>query len=109
MDLDEFFEPSTRYLEVRDELRRGYLETISEAATEAIGQLIMPNDQASMALDIAQFTAFLMVEKLADAMGVDKADRWVMKRLWGKINKSMEQEIPLMLNEYAEATRRGEV
>lgn len=109
MDLDEFFEPSTRYVEMRDELRARYLTSISEAANEAIRALILPNDQASMALDIAQFTSFLMVEKLAEAMGVEKSDRWALKRLWGKINRSMEQEIPLMLNEYAEATRKGDL
>lgn len=87
--------------EHRERLRDVYSQAISDIVDACLGQLILPDDQAAICLDVAQFTTFIMAVKIAELRGLPPTRENLMKWYW-PMQKALKDEVPEMLRQMAD-------
>lgn len=93
---------TTTLEEHRDRLRGAYSKAISNIVDRCTAELVLPDDQAAICLDVAQFTTFLMAVKIAELRGLTPTREHLMKWYW-PMQKALKDEVPGMLRQFADA------
>lgn len=83
-------------------LRAFYAEAISEVVDRVLNQLILPDHQAAVCADVAQFTTFLMAVKIADVRQLPPTAENLMRWYW-PLQKALKDEVPGMIRQHAAA------
>lgn len=87
--------------EVRDRLRAVYSQAISDIADRCAEELLLPDHRATMFLDLAQFTTFLMCVKIVEARGEQPTRENLLKAFW-PAQKALKDDVLPMLRTFAE-------
>lgn len=87
--------------ETKERLRSVYLPAISDIVDRCLAEVLLPNDQASICLDVAQFTTFLMAVKIAEVRGQKPEREHLMAAYW-PMQKALKDEVPGMLRTFAD-------
>lgn len=89
-----------------DDVLAGLREAISVGVDglmdKALEQLILPDDQAKLCLDTAQFVTFLMAIKICQIRKLPISVENLMKWYW-PMQKALKDEVPGMIRGYAAA------
>lgn len=90
-----------------DALRQFYMNGASDLMDRVLGELLLPDDRAKVALDFAGVAAFLMCIKVVEARG-QQPTRENLLAVWWPFQKSLKDDVPGMLRDFADAivTRR---
>lgn len=83
-------------------LREFMVEGIGAMFSRAIENVILPDDQAKLALDVAQVTTFLMAIKLCEIRQLPITVENLMRWYW-PMQKALKDEVPGQLRAYAKA------
>ena len=87
--------------EIKERLRSVYLPAISDIVDRVLAEVLLPNDQASICLDVAQFTTFLMAIKITEVRGQPGEREPLMAAYW-PMQKALKDEVPGMLRTFAD-------
>lgn len=86
--------------ETLERLRAAYMGGVSEMMDRVLSEVLLPNDQAKVALDFAQVTAFLMCIKVVEVRGQEPT-RENLLAVWWPFAKSLKDDVPPMLRAFA--------
>lgn len=89
-----------------DALRQFYMNGASDLMDRVLEQMILPDDRSKIALDFAQVVAFLMCIKVVEARG-QKPTRENLMAVWWPFQKSLKDDVPPMLREFAQVRHAG--
>lgn len=82
-------------------LREVYSQVIDDVVDRVLQEVLLPNDKASICLDVAQFTTFLMAAKIVEVRGQPPLRENFMAAYW-PMQKALKDEVPGMLRALAE-------
>jgi hypothetical protein len=88
--------------ELLDRLRGFYSQAINDITDRVLAEVLLPDDQAAICLDIAQFTTFLMAVKIAEVRGLPPTKENLLHWYW-PMQKALKDEVPGMLRAHAAA------
>lgn len=86
--------------ELLERLREVYSRAISDIVDRCLEEVLLPNDQASVCTDVAQFTTFLMAIKIAQIRQQAPLKENLMAAYW-PMQKALKDEVPQMIREFA--------
>lgn len=86
--------------EILDRLRGFYAQAISDVTDRVLAEILLPDTQAAVCLDIAQFTTFLMAVKIAEVRGLPPTTENLMRWYW-PMQKALKDEVPGMIRSHA--------
>lgn len=87
--------------EVLEVLRGFCSDGINGVVTRALGEILLPDDQAKLCLDVAQFTTFLMAVKIVECRRQPLTRENVMAAYW-PMQKALKDEVPGMLRKFVD-------
>ena len=88
--------------ELLDRLRAFYAQAFNDVTDRVLGEVLLPDDQAAVCLDIAQFVTFLMAVKIAEVRALPPTVQNLMRWYW-PMQKALKDEVPGMLRAHAAA------
>ncbi len=80
----------------RDQARAVYSNALNDITDRVLQDFILPADQRSIALDIAQFTVFLMAIKIS-SYGNKVPDKRELMQAYRHLMRDIEREVPELL------------
>lgn len=86
--------------EQRQRVRQVYMQGISDIMDRCLGEFILPDDQASILSDAAQFLVMLMASKTVDVRQQEPTRLNLLAAYW-PIEKAIKKEVPAALIELA--------
>lgn len=93
--------PAMPFDELRAVLREGYSTAINDIMDGCMANVLLPDDQAALALDAAQFMVFAMAIKTVGNRRQEPTRKNIMAAYW-PIEKAIKGEVPRMLNEFVD-------